>query len=148
MGPSNTGAARVSGVRWVKNGAAVLIMLLAAAAALYFGAVSRVGKTSSGRVRVLVDGQVYTERNIVGGEQILVTQPNGSRNVILMTENGFYMLSANCHNQDCVHQGPVTEDNYMLRSLGASVICIPNRVEVQLILSEDSAPPAYDVPDA
>ena len=148
MGPSNSGRAGLSRRQKIKNGAAVLLMLLSAAAVFYAGMAARSGKDVSGRVRVLVDGQIYAERAIVSGEKIIVAQPDGAQNVIVMTENGFYMQSANCRNQDCVHQGPVTEANYMFRSLGTSVICIPNRVEVQLVLSEDPSVPSYDLPDA
>ena len=131
----------------IKNGAVILIMAISAVVFLVTGAVSRAGKTSAGRVRVLVDGKTYTEQPLRDGGLIRVSQPDGCENVIMMTGNGFCMQSASCRNQDCVHQGTVTEDNYMFRVLGTSIICIPNRVEVQLILSGDSEKPVMDIPD-
>lgn len=131
----------------IKNSAVIFIMTLSAVALLAVGASSRAGKTSAGRVRVLVDGKTYSEQPLKAGESIRISQPDGCENVIMMTGNGFYMQSASCRNQDCVHQGAVTEANYMLRVLGTSIICIPNRVEVQLILSDDSGKPVMDIPD-
>lgn len=131
----------------IKNIAAVFIMILSAAAFLIAGAVSRTGKTSAGRVRILVDGKIYSEQPLRAGEHIKVSRPDGCENVVMMTDNGFYMQSASCRNQECVHQGTVTEDNYMFRVLGTSIICIPNRVEVQLILSDDPDKPVMDIPD-
>lgn len=131
----------------IKNIAVILIMIISAAVFLAAGAVSRTGKTSAGRVRVLVDGKTYSEQPLRAGESIRISQPDGNENVIMMTVNGFYMQFATCRNQDCIHQGMVTEDNYMFRVLGTSIICIPNRVEVQLILSDDPEKPVMDVPD-
>ncbi len=130
-----------------KNTAAILLMVLSAAVLLVSGVTSKAGKTSAGRIRILVDGKVYTEQLLRAGERIVVSQPDGCENVIMMTADGFYMLSASCRNQECVHQGKVTESNYMLRVLGTSIICIPNRVEVQLVLSDDSAKQSMDIPD-
>lgn len=138
---------KMTGTARIKNGAVILIMTISAVVFLVAGAVSRAGKTSAGRVRVLVDGKTYSEQPLRAGGQIRVSQPDGCENVIMMTDNGFCMQSSSCRNQDCVHQGTVTEDNYMFRVLGTSIICIPNRVEVQLILSDDSEKPVMDVPD-
>ena len=144
---NNNDPGRMTRTARIKNGSVILIMTLAAFALLAFGAISRAGKTSAGRIRVLVDGKTYAEQPLRQGECIRVYQPDGCENVIMMTGNGFYMQSASCRNQDCVHQGAVTEDNYMLRVLGTSIICIPNRVEVQLILSDDADRPVTDIPD-
>ena len=132
----------------IKNIAVLAAMIICASGLLVYGVASRIGKSSSGRMRILVNGEIYMETEIRNGQQIVVAQPDGCENVILMTENGFRMLSANCHNHDCIRQGEVTETNYMYRALGTSIICIPNRVEVQLILSEDTVKPDFDYPDA
>ena len=92
---------------------------------------------------VFVNGKLYTVSSLVAGEAITVAQPNGDTNVIRMTENGFYMQSSTCKNQDCVHQGEVTRDNWSQRLLGAHVICLPNRVDV--VLTVESTDP--DIPD-
>ncbi len=99
------------------------------------------------RIRVLVNGRQYLEEDLMPGRTIEIAQENGSRNVVMMTENGFHMESSTCKNQDCVLQGEVTSDNYYQRILGTSVICLPNRVEVQLIPGPESPAPE-EIPDA
>lgn len=93
-------------------------------------------KTSAGRMQVFVDGRLYTEVPLEAGKTLAIRQENGAENVIHMTKDGFYMESANCRNQDCVHQGPVTQDNWKTRVLGTHVICLPNRVDVVLVTDE------------
>ncbi len=148
MRSNKAGPSGMSRISRIKNGVLILIMAACSVSLLFFGASSRLGKASSGRIRVLVNGEIYTEQPLRNGETIVVTQPDGSENVIMMTEDGFYMLSANCHNQDCVRQGEVTAKNHMFRSLGTSVICIPNRVEVQLVLADEGQYEELDLPDA
>ena len=148
MRNNNGSKSKLTGISLIKNIAVIAAMIVCASGLLVYGVASKIGKTSSGRIRVLVNGAVYTETEIRNGQKIVVSQPDGRENVIMMTENGFYMLSANCHNHDCVKQGEVTETNYMHRTLGTSVICIPNRVEVQLILSEETVKQEIELPDA
>ena len=88
-----------------------------------------------------MDGRLYTTAPIRAGERIEIRQDNGHVNVVRMTENGFYMESADCDNQDCVHMGTVTRENWKQRILGTHVICLPNRVDVQLLAEEDAGVP-------
>ena len=94
-------------------------------------------------VAVFVNGQLYAVSPLLPGETLTVTQENGSENVIRMTENGFYMETSTCDGQDCVMQGPVTHENWYTRILGNEVICLPNRVEVLLLVDRTQA----DAPD-
>ena len=91
-----------------------------------------------------VNGALYTTAPLRAGKELTVRQEDGSENVIRMTESGFFMQSSTCRNQDCVHQGPVTRENWKDRLLGTHVICLPNRVDVTLLV-EDAADP--NVPD-
>lgn len=90
-----------------------------------------------------VDGALYLTAPLENGKELVVEQADGSVNVIRMTETGFYMLSSTCKNQDCVLQGEVTRENWGRRILGPHVICLPNRVDVTLLV--ESTDP--DLPD-
>lgn len=46
------------------------------------------------------------------------------------------MHSASCKNQDCVHQGDVTLDNYNNRVLNNWIICLPNQVTIELVAED------------
>ena len=87
-------------------------------------------------VRIQVDGK--TVQIVPLGEPRTVTlrQETGETNVIRITENGVYMESSNCHNQDCVRMGEVDRENWETRVNGAFIICLPNRVSVELAVKE------------
>ena len=99
------------------------------------------------KILVMVNGAEYARQDLRPGETLEILQDNGCRNIVHMTENGFYMESANCRNQDCVKQGEVTSENYTRRILGNEIICLPNRVEV-VLLFDDEGTMAPDMPDA
>ena len=67
---------------------------------------------------------------------IPVTQPNGLENTIHTFKNGFRMASANCDNQNCVHQEEVTLENHNRRILFNFIYCLPNQVVLELLTSD------------
>lgn len=103
------------------------------------------GATASPRagLAVYVNGSLYTVSPLIAGEAVTVSQPSGATNVIRMTENGFYMEESTCEGHDCILQGAVTYQNWVERILGASVICLPNRVEAVLLVEKTD----IDAPD-
>ena len=64
------------------------------------------------------------------------TQEDGSVNVIEISERGAVMASSTCHNQLCVQMGEVTLDNWETRPNQQFIICLPNRVSVELVVKE------------
>lgn len=125
----------------------ILAVVLIAAALLLVMSMSNRGKEAAGRMKVYVDGKLYDTVTIQNGRDYEVKQKDGSVNVIRMTENGFYMLSSTCHNQLCIEQGEANADNWNKRSLGTHVICLPNRVDVELELTADKVVLDPDAPD-
>ena len=125
----------------------ILAVVLIAAALLLVMSMSNRGKEAAGRMKVYVDGKLYDTVTIQNGRDYEVKQKDGSVNVIRMTESGFYMLSSTCHNQLCIEQGEANADNWNTRSLGTHVICLPNRVDVELELTADKAVLDPDAPD-
>lgn len=127
----------------------LLLLTVVLLAALLLGGtmlLSR-GKTASGQMRIFVNGALYDTVSIVNGRDYEVKQKDGSVNVIRMTEKGFYMLSSTCHNQLCIDQGEANADNWNMRSLGTHVICLPNRVDVELVLTDDKTVIDPNAPD-
>ena len=107
------------------------ILLLAVVSLAAYRLLGR-GKTATGKINVYVNGALYASEPLRPGQTLTVTQQDGSTNVIRMTEGGFYMESSTCHNQLCVQQGEVTRDNWSRRALGAHILCLPNRVMIEL----------------
>jgi hypothetical protein len=65
-------------------------------------------------------------------------QPDGKDNVFHVTRDSVYMDSANCDNQNCIHQGTVTLNNRDSRVLGNMIICLPNQVVLELITPKEA----------
>ena len=89
---------------------------------------------SLNRVRVTVNGAFFGEYPLNKPQDISILQDNGCENILRIEDGCFYMLRANCHNQLCIGQGEVTNENYPLRSLGTHILCLPNRVDVELLI--------------
>ncbi len=87
-------------------------------------------------VQIQVDGVTKARVPLTQPQTITLRQPTGEENVVEITREGAVMRSANCHNQDCVHMGAVTRDNWESRVNGAFIICLPHRVTVELIVRE------------
>ena len=121
----------------------ILCLVVLGAGALLGYQPQRSRQVARDEIAVYVDGKLYAASPLRAGQDLTVEQEDGSVNVIRMTENGFYMQSSTCKNQDCVHQGDVTRDNWSQRLLGTHVICLPNRVDVVLMV--ESADP--ELPD-
>ena len=90
---------------------------------------------------IIVNGRISGIYPVGEEGDVTVDQGNGKVNVIRVTENGFYMASSTCDNQLCVQQGEVTIDNYQQRILGASVLCLPNNVDLELIVPSHTPDP-------
>ena len=120
----------------------ILCLALIAAGVLAGYTVANGKKAAKDEIAVYVNGELFTTSPLRPGEDLTVAQENGSVNVIRMVEGGFYMQSSTCKNQDCIYQGAVTRDNWQTRLLGTHVICLPNRVDVMLLVdSADSEAP-------
>ncbi len=119
----------------------ILCLVLLAAAALIIIRAANAGKKAKNEIAVYVDGQPYLTAPLKPGEDLTVAQENGCVNVIHMVEGGFFMQSSTCKNQDCVHQGSVTRDNWQTRLLGTHVICLPNLVGGTLLVEDAGGAP-------
>ena len=126
----------------------LLLAVVAAAVLILLGtALLNQDKEATGQMRIYVNGALHDTVAIVSGRDYEVKQEDGSVNVIRMTEDGFYMLSSTCHNQLCIDQGEANARNWNLRSLGTHVICLPNRVDIELVLSDDKTVIDPNAPD-
>ncbi len=91
---------------------------------------------ATGTIVVTVDGAEYARIPLGESQTLTVEQPDGSVNVIEILPNGAVMASSSCHNQLCVQMGEVTLDNWETRANQQYIICLPNRVSVELVVNE------------
>ena len=83
---------------------------------------------------ISVGGRIRQIEPLDQDRDVTISQPTGEVNVIHITKNGFHMASSTCDNQLCVGEGEVTVDNYRRRILGPYVLCLPNQVELQIVV--------------
>lgn len=87
-------------------------------------------------VIISVDGEEYARVPLSRPQTVTVTQEDGSVNVIEVSDHGAVMQSSTCGNQLCVKMGEVTVDNWEFRPNQQFIICLPNRVSVELAVTE------------
>ena len=125
-----------------RNGLIALIMVAAvvlASGALLLLSRGTAPQSSSGDMVIIqVDGAEYGRFPLSHPQTVTVRQDNGAENVIEIDREGAVMRSSTCENQLCVHMGKVTVDNWEWRVNGAFIICLPNRVSVELVPSADN----------
>ena len=110
-------------------------VIAVAAALIFFG---RPGATpvTEDTVIIRVDDREYLRVPLSQPQTVTIEQEDGSVNVVEVSDHGAVMRSSTCHNQLCVHMGEVTVDNWEFRPNGAFIICLPNRVSVELAVKE------------
>ncbi len=119
------------------------VVLAVGAAALFMNALQKpAGATRE--VHIYQNGLLYATGHIGQKDDIVITGENGEENVVSFTDHGVFMKSASCHNQLCIEQGMVTAENFGSRFYRNQIICLPNRVTVELVLTEEEA---ADIPD-
>lgn len=89
-------------------------------------------------LRVQVDDTVWPLTPLSEAGQWTIEQDNGAKNVLRATERGVVMQFSTCDNQNCVHQGEVSLDNRDSRALGNMIVCLPNKVIVELLTPEEA----------
>ena len=118
-----------------KNWLIPLMIVIVAAALLGLSSGLRPSAEES-VVIITVDGEEYARVPLSRPETVTVAQPGGEVNVVEVSGRGAVMKSSTCDNQLCVHMGEVTVDNWEFRPNQAFIICLPNRVSVELVVVE------------
>lgn len=116
----------------------LIIALVLAVAAAAYGAmlIARSGQTAGGTVDIYAGGTLYASAPLDTPQEVRVEQENGDVNIVTIEDGGFRMAFSSCKNQLCLHQGTVTADNWTGRALGRTIVCLPNRVVVELALDD------------
>lgn len=126
-----------------KDALIVLAALALAAAALLTALLGRGGAADG--VRVYVDGALYAEMPLAEDGEIRIEQADGSVNVVAVEDGAAFMAYSSCKNQLCVQQRRVSAGGWALRALGRQIVCLPNRVTIELYAAETVDPNAPDV---
>ena len=126
--------------RWLNFTVAGLLFILALLPFLFLRPPSVPRAPSPSQVEapyviITVDGREYTRQSLSQPSTLVIRQEGGQENIVSVTENGAEMLRSTCDNQLCVHMGRVGPDNWEWRPNGAYIICLPNRVSIELVVT-------------
>lgn len=120
-----------------KNLLVILIVLLVSVGLLAAVLLNRpMTAVEEDMVIITIDGKEYTRVPLSKPQTVTVKQDNGCVNVVEVSDHGAVMLSSTCDNQLCVQMGEVTVDNWEFRPNQQFIICLPNRVGVELAVTE------------
>ena len=87
---------------------------------------------SRAAVQIKVDGQEIGTYPLQENREIPVHTEYGY-NLIVIQDGAVFVREADCGNQDCVQQGAMSLDNYTQRFLGNLILCLPHKLEIQLM---------------
>ena len=120
-----------------KNWVVIAIVVLAAVLLLALTLLMRpMTAVEEDMVIITVDGKEYTRVPLSKPQTVTVSQASGSVNVVEVSDHGAVMAHSTCGNQLCVQMGEVTVDNWQFRPNQQFIICLPNRVSVELAVTE------------
>lgn len=86
--------------------------------------------SDSGKDAVItVDGKLYGTYSVSKDQTIEISQ-NGHTNKITIKDGAVQMSYSDCHNQVCVDDGKITRTSQ-------SIVCLPNRVMVEITGGEE-----------
>lgn len=113
---------------------AVLVVLVLAG----FAAMQAFGALSDARTAHIqdADGKTY-DMPLSEDGQVTVATAEG-KNTIVVEGGKVRVESADCPNQDCVHQGEISQ-------AGQQIVCLPHKLVVSIESDGESTGSAYDV---
>lgn len=104
----------------------LIAIVLCIAGAFWLGR-NLLSKDGDEMVRVTIDGETYGEYPLTENQTIKINDTN-----VLVIEGGSAdVTEANCPDHLCVHQKAISKD-------GESIICLPNKVVVEVQSDEQS----------
>lgn len=106
----------------------LLIVIIICVAGLAFFLHEKIGGRGANCVTVKVDGTIQGVYSLAEDQEIEI---NAGSNILVIKNQEANMKEADCPDQLCVHQKPVSKNH-------ESIICLPNKVVVEVDSSENS----------
>ena len=80
-------------------------------------------------VRVQVDGVTALELPLSVDTEQVIQGYDGGTNLLVISDGSVTVTEASCPDGLCLHMGPI-------RSAGQSIVCLPNRVVVEIVSAD------------
>ena len=105
----------------------IILLIVILAVGIPMSVLSLTAGTGGDKVKISADGQVYGIYPLVEDGEIEVTE-DGHTNHITIKDGQVSMSYSTCHNQVCVNTGAISHTK-------DAIVCLPNRVVVEIISS-------------
>lgn len=112
----------------------VLVLAIGVAGTL---ATRLLARGAAGTAKIYVGDTLLKEVSLDEDQVVEIDQGSGVINHVMVKDGSIFMADASCPDQQCVHQGPMNPDNYEQRGLYNWIVCLPNRVVVELQLEDE-----------
>jgi len=86
---------------------------------------------------IYVNDQLYEAVALNEDTTITVDQGDGKVNYIEVKDGSIFMVDSTCADHLCVSQGAMSPENYEKRPMLNWIICLPNRVTVELRIEQE-----------
>lgn len=103
----------------------LIIVFLSAAAIMWIFVNRPHGDAGEGEAVIYKNGEVFDTVSLSEEKTVVIEDGNGNRNVIRIEGGQVKMIEASCPDQLCVNTRPAKRN-------GESIICLPNRVAVEI----------------
>ena len=114
--------------RKIKKNDLILIIVVVVIAVAAFLLHNIMGNEQAGIVTVKVDGELKGRYSLLENQEIEI---NGGTNILVIKDGTADIIDANCPDKLCVKQKAVSKNH-------ENIICLPNKVVVEVESSEDS----------
>lgn len=99
------------------------ILLLLGGGILFY---QHINKETGEQVVVTVDGKEYKVLDLNKDQEVKIESKDGHYNVLVIKDGKADMTEADCKNQVCVKENPISH-------IGESISCLPHRVIVKVV---------------
>ena len=114
--------------RKIKKNDLILIIVVVVIAVAAFLLHNIMGNEQAGIVTVKVDGELKGRYSLLENQEIEI---NGGTNILVIKDGTADIIDADCPDKLCVKQKAVSKNH-------ENIICLPNKVVVEVESSEDS----------
>ena len=107
----------------------IVLLIIILAVGIPLSVLSLTAGTAGDKVQISADGEVYGIYPLDMDREIEVTE-DGHTNHITIKDGQVSMSYSTCRNQVCVNTGAISQSK-------DAIVCLPNRVVVEIISSEE-----------
>ena len=125
--------AKRKGLMTGRDGLIALAVVAAALILYWFYGRTQIASAAYVNVYLGTGGEPYEHVPLGEDKTIRIDQGDGRINVVEIKDGGVRMAFSTCINQDCVHEGVVTDLSRKHRALGDWIVCLPNAVSIELV---------------